>query len=266
MTICIGIKFLSGVALIADSRVEWQPYKKYSDILQKIYKLGKNSGIAFSGDIYTAGKLLVFIGNQISDDDTILTLKPKLTRWLRFGYSQLQKNRARKVSFLIVGIETSRKSLQALNFNKGYIIRYDSPKFDPIIHTDKCNNITCFDVIGSGSVIKDELRKEFDDLINFSPFNVGNQLLVFMTDVKSILNKKKILNVGGLLQLGFFDSTKCISMGYSVKTHQGSKIIEDYSLEFRNGRYYQVDKTSNKELKLNYVWEELKIIEDTFKY
>jgi hypothetical protein len=189
MTIVVACQFEDGAIIISDSRASYElPNGKLmpNDSLQKILPMGKNGIFCYAGSVSVANKVLQQLKllnknkRQYQYLDSIIKKLPGLLRYVFNSSSQQEKDGSLS---LIVGGKLLSGEIK--------FCVLQSPNFNPSIIKD-------FDIIGSGSVIREYLEKEIKNILPLKDFKARFDSL--RNCLESALPKYNVDSVGGMLQ------------------------------------------------------------------
>jgi len=235
MTMVVACQFEDGAIIISDSRASYElPNGKLmpNDSLQKILPIGKNGVFCYAGSVSIANKALQKLGllnrnkKQYQYLDSIVNKLPGLLRYAFSSSSQREKDGALSV---IIGGKLLSGEI------KFFVLQ--SPHFNPNIIKD-------FDIIGSGSVVREYLKREIKNIQSLKDFKARFDSL--RTCLESALSKYEVDSVGGMLQAIMIckDGIKPFFYGYIDLNPLSPP--SSAQIEMENGVWTQHNKTTDE--------------------
>ena len=231
MSVVAGVSLLDGVLIGADCRITCDDtVTTYRDELQKLIPVGSHSAVGLTGDIRTAGELLLKIkGAQQGRFETV-ELEQWLPRFLEHEFPKLKK--PEPVTFLVASVIPSRLNIvpkaditkavfdafasqergqvkylsstfsDVVNApndliavegsGEGHLFAIQSPKFTPV-RVKPMRSIA----IGSGGKMQQQLV-ELGDKIHFDSFGENKDVFWFRRALDHYLRVSEERSVGGM--------------------------------------------------------------------
>ena len=253
MTLVVGWKFGSGIALIADCRVSYKGRPEVYDDLQKLYWIGDNSVLGFSGPLEGAYQVI----EAIRGERTTTRLKDNCSiqdveRCVRIAFRGIQPKYKLNLKFILAHRNPTKvkewgqyinTKFGLPNFPNCSIVLLKSSSSNPDELTRESQNINVIgDSTGMEKIIREKLVNEMLGVM----MNPKGEGIVRVTDeIRQEVARVKN-TVGGLFQCVVLDEHGIWWSAYS---------IGDLELKFEGERYVQVNKLTNKEIPLLTIWE-----------
>lgn len=242
MTMVVACHFDEGAAIIADSRVTWtfsNGGRLLSDRSQKILPLGANLGVAFSGSLSIASKIVSEIRVSIKKKPRItnpLRLSHKLSRTAAYYYREClrdaDENRC-SVSLVLGGAPKQGNPL---------IWTFRAPDFAPTLVSE-------WDVIGSGSVVRTYLKENFQRICKQGS-SLKDKATILMSALESELCQRNVVTVGGLFQAILLSYGKIYPLTYRYMDLTPEKPDSAKETTMSKGTWTQKDLANQKEVSL----------------
>jgi len=234
-------RFSEGATIIADSRVTWEVSNSsiYSDRAQKILYLSPQLAIAFAGTVALATSIVDEIRACINRKPSLNNpskLSRKLSRIARFCYQKyLDDSGDHKISvcLLLGGVGVTGNI---------FLWTYELPDFiATIVHE--------WIVIGSGAVVSSYLKRNFKK-IEAEKDTLAVKSHRLMMGLESELEKKELMNVGGLFQAILLTSKGIcpLTYGFFDLRPEDPGIAKEITMS--KGIWTQKDLTKKKEVEL----------------
>ena len=254
MTVVVALPLFHKVIVVADSRVSWKGNDEVDDILQKIYQVGDRIVVGFSGLLDGAYPVFKAI-KENGETYTGTNLYRDMEGWIRREYRKLKPEYQKGLSFLLVQVK--RQTLDIKKFppdwlrDKIIMLEPDRSKPGELRYRDG------IPVIGSGRQELNAIKDIFQEYYGFVdvPFQYKNPHIHAWAIVDEFIRhfmEKQPDKVGGLFQCATLNAEGIQWLSY------GS--IGDVSLQFINGRYFQVNKVTGEKINLMTILEWGKII------
>ena len=234
-------RFRDGAVIIADSRATWDrgTLQSFQDALQKILPLGPKISLSFAGDVKAAALILNQLRLRIRKNARLGNLQKlgaEIPRIAKHYYSlYVSKTRSREgLALILAGVDAGG--------NIG-IWCYDSPLFQ------RRNLAHGFEVLGTGAVVKSYIQECWDNLESqFSDLKSRADRLY--VGLESELEKRKIMTVGGMLQVILIDSGGIRPLRHGFLTLDPAGAAHAKTIEMKAGRWIQRDDTRGSEVPL----------------
>jgi hypothetical protein len=240
MTIIAGFCFKEGSIVIADSRATLNDIKNkahFNDSIQKIVPIYKNYAFAYAGNIGLASKIIYEIKYNIRKKEKLKIpqkLAQNIQRIARFKYENYGTNTNKLVYFIFAAVSKS---------GNVFLWSFEPPKFNPIRTS---NN---FYIAGSGSIIKKDIEQIYIDIDN-NYNGLIEKANVLITRFESLLSQYSVNTVGGLFQIILLDSSGLRPLNYGYCNINPYDRRDAKRIEFKNGKWTQVDQTKNKKVEI----------------
>lgn len=255
MTVLIALRHLSGVTIIADSRVSFGTSQPVHDGLQKLYQVGDKIVFGFTGPLAGAFQVIQEIKknrNRNSRSAKNTTVRD-VERWIRYAYQNISFNDRRGLSFLIARSDNKRLK----SFGKHIQAKYGIPDFPETelftLEPSQKNPAELIkirqviSVIGVKPEFKVSIKEVFLDSFTDLLQSPGGQNTINLgINAIKIASSKHPDTIGGLFQCAVMDSR---GIGWASYDN------EDVSLTFEDGRYMQHNKRTGQKIPLLTVWE-----------
>jgi hypothetical protein len=234
--------FDEGSTIIADSRVTWT-YSNgghlLSDRAQKILPLGANLGVAFSGSLSLATKIVSEIRVSIKKKPSLtnpVRLSHKLSRTAGYYYRECLRNADENrcsLSLVLCGVPKQGSPL---------IWTFRAPDFAPILVLE-------WDVIGSGSVVRAYLKENFQSICEQGT-SLKDRATILISALESELCKRNVVTVGGLFQAILLSCGKIYPLTYRYMDLTPEKPKSAKETTISKGTWTQKDLAKQKEMSL----------------
>jgi len=240
MTIIAGFCLKEGSIVISDSRATLTDIRNkdhFNDSIQKIIPLYKNFALAYAGDIRLAKNIIYEIKRNILKKEKLRIpkkLAQNIQRIARFKYENYTRNTNKLVYFIFAAVSKP---------GKVFLWSFEPPIFNPILIS---NN---FYIAGSGSIIKKDIEKIYSDIDN-NYIDLKEKANVLITRFESLLSQYSVNSVGGLFQVILLDSSGVRPLNYGYCNINPNDRREAKGIEFKNGKWIQVDQTKNKKVEI----------------
>lgn len=241
MTMVAACRFHDGAVIIADSRATWSGsrFQLFQDSLQKILSLGPRTAIAFAGDVQAADLVIRQLRRHITKKPRLSMLNrlaAEIPRVARHYYSlyQSKTGRRERLALVLAGV-TASGSVK--------IWCFESPLF-------AVREVSSgFAVVGSGAVVAPYIQENLARFDRDLP-NLKARVDALHVGLESELQKKRILTVGGLLQVISLDPTGIRPLRYGFLRLDPEAPAEAKSMEMKAGRWFQRDVKTGLEVPL----------------
>lgn len=249
MTVVVALPLFHKVIVIADSRVSWQGKNEVDDILQKIYQVGDRMVVGFSGLLDGAYPVFKAI-KENGKTYTGTNLFRDMEGWIRHEYRKLKPEYQKGLSFLLVQVKRQTLDIKKIPPD---MLRYRIIMLEPDkSRTGELRYRDGIPVIGSGrqelNTIKDIFQEYYGFVdVSFQYRNPHIHAWVIVDEFIRHFMAKQPDKVGGLFQCATLNAEGIQWLSY------GS--IGDVSLQFINGRYFQVNKVTGEKIKLKTILE-----------
>ncbi|MFX0066885.1 MAG: hypothetical protein ACFFC7_32535 [Candidatus Hermodarchaeota archaeon] len=234
--------FDEGAVIVADSRVTWtfsDSGQLLSDRAKKILPLGSNVCFAFSGSVSLATKILSEIRVSIKKKPRLsnpIRLLHKLSRTATYFYSECLRNAdENRCSISIILGCVPRQG-------RPFIWTLRAPSFEPVL-------ISQWDVIGTGSVVRTYLEKNFQSICN-KRNSLKDKATILISTLESELCQQNVVTVGGLFQAILLSQGKICPLTYRYMDLTPDKPSGAKETTISKGTWTQKDLAKKKEVSL----------------
>jgi len=224
MTIVVGFKASKEAVMLSDSRATSST--AVEDKLQKILPIKENIVLGYAGDVQFAS----YVANMLRQGLSVITkagLNGVLTKMKQIALS-LYSQRPEPTDFMLGLIANDGEALL-------YVFRH--PNFEPV-------EVKGFELIGSGSIIKDTLVGAFkDEKTDVNIKYIADK--IFTTASGELARQLKDDSVGGMFQIILLEKTGIRPIRYGYVDVDPDHEPDSKSIEMKNGAWTQYDHTKN---------------------
>ncbi|MDD5415920.1 MAG: hypothetical protein PHE48_02850 [Candidatus Daviesbacteria bacterium] len=229
MTVVVGFKADKEAVMLSDSRASAPGVVE--DKLQKILPIKDNIALGYAGDVQFAN----YVANMLRQNLSTITkagLRNLLSEVQKIALS-LYAQRPEPTDFMLGVIANDGEALL-------YVFRH--PNFEP-------KEIKGFELIGSGSMIKDALVNALkDQKIDVDIKYIADK--IFTTASGALAKQLQDDSVGGMFQIILLEKTGIRPIRYGYIYVDPDQEPDSKSIEMQNGVWTQYDHTKNHESKI----------------
>lgn len=231
MTVVIGFKAKKEAVMISDSRASSPSTGTVEDKLQKILPIKENIALGYAGSVGFAN----YVANMLRQNLSTVTkagLQGVLSEVKKIAIS-LFSQRPEPTDFMLGLIANDGEALL-------YVFRH--PDFEPVEVKD-------FELIGSGSLIKDSLEKALKEVSTDQDIKyIADK--IFVTASGALAKQLKDDSVGGMFQIILLEKTGIRPIRYGYVDIDPDEEPDSKSIEMKNGEWTQYDHTKKHESKI----------------
>lgn len=224
MTVVVGFKADKEAIMLSDSRASTPSVVE--DKLQKILPIKDNIALGYAGDVEFAS----YVANMLRQNLSTITkagLKNILVEMQKIALS-LYSQRPEPTDFMLGLIANDGEALLSV---------FKHPNFEP-------KEVKGFELIGSGSVIKDSLVNAFkNEKTNADIKYIADK--IFTTASGELARQLKDDSVGGMFQIILLEKTGIRPVRYGYIDVDPDREPDSKSIEMQSGAWTQYDHTKN---------------------
>ncbi|MBY0293937.1 hypothetical protein K2Q08_01235 [Patescibacteria group bacterium] len=260
MTVSFGHLFLTGVVVIADSRISTKGGGPWGDSAQKVFFLNEKIIIAFAGDIEAAAMIIDFLVKAIKQKpelgelSTFVETAPAL---IKAAWEDVPGEVADKhVAFIVAGMDFDKPLIptgvdgvqnRTVGLYERRVVAINSMEdFEP----EEANMEYPSLIIGTGSAGLEVLRNDFAKSQNgMLPSKLDFHASIMEISLRKEIKGMDIDSVGGLSQIAVIDSHSSRFL-----TYEGGDPIDGTpsAMLVKNNRFIQKNLKTGEEIPLLY--------------